>query len=70
MSLITMIGLFLLWQPLVLWGALRLVRFGRIAPPSRFPRPARTPVEFATGEWREDSDPVVEHSHHPARSAL
>lgn len=53
MSLIVWIGIFIGWQLLCLaglWGALRLVRGGA---PRRFPRPARIPREFATGEWHE-----------------
>ena len=56
MSLTLMIGLFLVWQLVVLFGALRLVRF---AGPHRLPRPARVPREWATGEWIEGVDPAA-----------
>lgn len=54
------IGLLVLWQLVVLLGALRLVRFAGERMP-RLPRPARVPSEWVDGEWTEDRDPVFGH---------
>jgi hypothetical protein len=50
MTTAVLVGLFILWQLAVLWGALHL---SAVRSQPRLPRPARIPREFATGEWHE-----------------
>ena len=50
MCVILTVGVFVLWQWAMLWAVGRLVRGHRLRAP-RFPRTARVPREFASGEW-------------------